>query len=169
MARGCTTVLHHFRILRLSFYLYLGFQIWSSSSPNLGSWGSVYILRLFRGFTILGISSIKTTSFHPQSNGMIVRFHRSLKSFLQARLASSNWVAHLSLVMLGLRSSPKDEFGLSPAETGYGSNLSLPGEFLEHSELPLESFLCQVELGSLGFLLTSSTSCGSSTSASAST
>ena len=29
---------------------------------------------------ILGISRIKTTSFHPQSNGMIERFHHSLKS-----------------------------------------------------------------------------------------
>ena len=36
--------------------------------------------------------------------------------------------------MLGLRSSPKEDSGFSPAEAVYGSNLSLPGEFLEHSE-----------------------------------
>ena len=82
--------------------------------------------------SILGISRIRTTGFHPQSNGMIERFHRSLKSSLQARLASSDWVAHLPLVMLGLRSSPKDDSGLSPAGAVYGSTLSLPGEFLEH-------------------------------------
>ena len=101
--------------------------------------------------SILGILRIQTTSFHPQSNGMIERFHRSLKSSLQARLANSNWVAHLPLVMLGLWSSPKDNSGFSPAEAVYGSNLSLPGKFLEHSELPPEGFLRKVEQDVQGF------------------
>ena len=90
-------------------------------------------------------------SFHPQSNGMIERFHRSLKSSLRARLASSDWVAHLPLVMLGLRSSPKDNSGFSPGEAAYDSNLSLPGEFLKHTELPPEGFLHKVEQAVLGF------------------
>ena len=82
---------------------------------------------------------------------MIERFHRSLKSSLRARLASSDWVAHLPLVMLGLRSSPKEDSGFSPAEAVYGSNLSLPGEFLKHSEIPPESFLRKIELAVQGF------------------
>ena len=82
---------------------------------------------------------------------MIERFHRSLKSFLRARLASFDWVAHLSLVMLGLRSLPKNDSGFSPAEAVCGSNLSLPGEFLEHSELPPEGFLRKVEQAVQGF------------------
>ena len=53
--------------------------------------------------------------------------------------------------MLGLRSSPKDNFGSSPAEAVYGSNLSLPGEFLEHTELPPESFLRKVDQAIQGF------------------
>ena len=92
-------------------------------------------------FSILGILRIKTTSFHPQSNGMIERFHRCLKSSLRARSAGSAWVAYLPLVLLGLRSSPKNDSGFSPAEAIYGSTLSLPGKFLKHSEFP-ESFLC---------------------------
>ena len=39
--------------------------------------------------SVLGISPSTTTSFHPQSNGLVERFHRSLKSSLQARLAGS--------------------------------------------------------------------------------
>ena len=77
--------------------------------------------------SILGISRIKTTSLHPQSNGMIKRFPCSLKSSLRPRLAGSEWVNHLPLVMLGLRASPKDDSGSSPAEAVYGSVLSLPG------------------------------------------
>ena len=82
---------------------------------------------------------------------MIERFHRSLKPSLQARLASSNWVAHLPLVMLGLRSLPKDNSEYSPEEAVYVSNLSLPGEFLEHTELPPESFLHKVDQAIQGF------------------
>ena len=72
---------------------------------------------------------------------MIERFHRSLKSSLQARLAGSDWVNHLLLVMLGLRASRKDDSGFSPAGGLFGSVLSLSGEFLEHSEIPPEIFL----------------------------
>ena len=82
---------------------------------------------------------------------MIERFHRSLKSSLRARLAGLDRVTHLPLVMLGLRSSPKEDSGFSPAEAVYGSNLSLPGEFLEHSEIPQETFLRKVELAVQGF------------------
>ena len=60
-------------------------------------------------------------------------------------MAGSDWVSLLPLVMLGLRSSPKDDSSFSPAEAVYGSPLSLPGEFLEHSEYPPEIFLRRVE------------------------
>ena len=33
----------------------------------------------------------------------------------------------------------------------YGSNLSLPGEFLKHSEIPPESFLRKIDLAVQGF------------------
>ena len=80
--------------------------------------------------SIVRISWFQTTSFHPQSKGMIERFHHSLKSSLQARLAGSDWVSHLPLVMLGLQFSPQDDSGFSPTETGYGIPSFFPGEFL---------------------------------------
>ena len=76
--------------------------------------------------SVLVVSRIQTTSFHPQSNGMIERFHRSLKSALRAQMAGSNWVQYLPLVMLGLWFAPEDNSGFSPAEAVYGSPLSLP-------------------------------------------
>ena len=95
--------------------------------------------------SVLGISHIQTTSFHPQSNGMIERFHRSLKCALRARMSGSDWSSHLPLVMLGLRAAPKDDSSFSPAEAVYGSNLSLPGEFIKHTEFPPEVFLRKIE------------------------
>ena len=62
---------------------------------------------------------------------MVVRFHRSLKSSLRARLAGSDWVPHLPLGLLGLRATPKDDTGLSVSEAVYGSPLTLPGELVD--------------------------------------
>ena len=76
---------------------------------------------------------------------MIERFYRPLKSALRARLAGSDWVSHLPLVMLGLQSAPKDDSGFSQAEAVYGSPLSFPGEFIKHLEFPLVVFLRKTE------------------------
>ena len=66
-------------------------------------------------------------------------------------MAGSDWSSHLPLVMLGLRTAPKDDSGFSPAEAVFGTNLSLPGEFIEHSEFPPEVFLWKIELAVSNF------------------
>ncbi len=48
---------------------------------------------------------------------------------------------YLPWVMLGLRTAPKEDCGLSSAEMVYGEALTLPGEFLEASTPPGDSFL----------------------------
>ena len=66
-----------------------------------------------------------TTAFHPQFNGMVERFHR--QNSLHARLASSDWFEHLPWVLLGLRTSPREDSATSASEAVYGSVLTLPG------------------------------------------
>ena len=44
----------------------------------------------------LGTQLHRTTSYHPQANGMVGRFHRSLKASLRARLQDGNWIDELS-------------------------------------------------------------------------
>lgn len=83
----------------------------------------------------LGINHITTTSYHPQSNGMIERTHRQLKDSLRARAAGVDWQEHLPWVLLGLRSAPKEDSGLSSAELVFGCKLTLPGELLCQGEL----------------------------------
>ena len=48
----------------------------------------------------LGISVSTITSFHPQSNGIIDWFHRSLKAALCSGFAGLDWVLHLLLVLV---------------------------------------------------------------------
>ena len=101
--------------------------------------------------SILGIRRSQTTSYHPQSNGLIERFHRSLKTSLRARLAGPDWIRHLPLVLLGLRSVPKDDTGMSVAEAVYGTPLTLPGDFLDSAEFPPKVFIQRVEKALAGF------------------
>ena len=66
-------------------------------------------------------------------------------------MAGFDWVSHLPLVMLRLRTAPKDDSGFSPAQAVYGANLSLPDESIENSEFPSEVFLWKVERAFSGF------------------
>ena len=77
----------------------------------------------------LGVKVHRTTAFHPQANGMVERFHRSLKAALKARLTGNNWVEELPWVLLGLRTAPNEDLGYSSAELVYGEPLTVPGEF----------------------------------------
>ena len=80
---------------------------------------------------VLGVASMHTTAYHPQSNGMIERFHRTLKERLMARAQSDPaWTQHLPLVLLGVRTSLREDSGTSPAELLYGAHLRLPGDFV---------------------------------------
>ena len=81
---------------------------------------------------ILGTKAYHTTSYHPQANGMVERFHRIMKASLMARLGNnSNWTEELPVVMLGLRTAFKEDLGCSSAELVYGTQLRLPGRFFE--------------------------------------
>jgi hypothetical protein len=67
------------------------------------------------------------------ANGLVECFHWRLKDALHARLAGPTWNAHLPLVLLGLRSAPREEDNISPAQAVFGTPIVLPGQFLDTS------------------------------------
>lgn len=83
----------------------------------------------------MGIAKTRTTAYHPQSNGIVERWHRSLKNALRARLiaASTKWTDELPTVLLGLRAALRTDTSVSAAELTYGYHLRLPGEFFNAS------------------------------------
>jgi len=79
----------------------------------------------------LGIHHITTTAYHPQGNGVIERFHSTLKNALRAQLDGNQyWVQKLPLTMLHLRSSVKTDYPYSCAELVYGCTLTLPSQLI---------------------------------------
>lgn len=80
----------------------------------------------------MGCQHYRTTSYHPQSNGMIERWHRTLKAALMCH-ESNSWCEILPIVLLGLRTVHKEDIGVSPAEMLYGQTLRLPGELISES------------------------------------
>ena len=93
--------------------------------------GSQFESRFFNKLLeILGITHNRTTAYHAQSNGLIERWHRSLKNALRST-EQHNWIERLPLVLLGLRSTIKDEIGCAPALAMYGCSLKLPIDLLD--------------------------------------
>lgn len=91
--------------------------------------GRQFESRLFAALLrVSGSYRIRTTAYHPASNGMIERWHRSLKASIMCH-SHHGWTRVLSTVLLGLRSAVM-ECGASAAEYLYGTTLRLPGEFL---------------------------------------
>ena len=70
-----------------------------------------------------GIVKNRTTSYHPQSNGMVERFHRQLKAAIMAHESPNPWTITLPSVLLGVRSAVKELLGSSAAEMIYGHHL----------------------------------------------
>ena len=83
---------------------------------------------------LLGIKRKRTTSYNPACNGFIERWHRTLKNSIKCH-NNSQWTKVLSSVLLGLRSTFREEFQTTPAELVYGSNLRLPSDFLHESQV----------------------------------
>lgn len=77
----------------------------------------------------LGIRHLRTTPYHPQANGLIERFHRTLKTALMANDAV-RWTSRLPLILLGLRTAFKSDIKSTAAELVFGQNIRIPGEFL---------------------------------------
>jgi len=94
---------------------------------------------------LLDISHRPTTAYHPQSNGLVERFHRRLKDALRARCAASDWHTHLPWVMLGIRAAWRLDGSYSPAEAVYGAQPVLPGQYLAQPEPAAAPFLSDLQ------------------------
>lgn len=91
--------------------------------------GRQFESRLFNELSkMCAVKNLRTTAYHPQANGLIERWHRSLKAAIMC-YKTKDWCAVLPLILLGLRSTFKEDLKSTPAEMLYGTTISLPGQF----------------------------------------
>ena len=81
---------------------------------------------------ILGVHKTRTTPLHPQSDGLVERFNRTLKTML-AKVTDEHqhdWDDHLAWALLAYRITTHRATGLSPAEMNFGRTLTVPADLL---------------------------------------
>jgi transposase InsO family protein len=78
---------------------------------------------------VLGIQRIHTSSFHPESNGMAERWHRTLHTGLSHLVNSTHtdWDIQLPFFLMAYRGTPHTTTGYSPFYLLHGREMSLPG------------------------------------------
>ncbi|XP_066958318.1 uncharacterized protein [Macrobrachium rosenbergii] len=79
---------------------------------------------------LLGTAHHTTTAYNLTANGLVKRFHRSLKASLMTRCTAEDWKYQLSWVLLGLRTAPRADGNIYTAEKIYGEPLVVPGELV---------------------------------------
>jgi len=107
--------------------------------------GRAFMLSFFRETCkILGIRKTHTTSYHPQSNGMIERLHRDLHAGLPhyVNSANTNWDIVVPFYLISHRATTHSTTGFIPFFLLHGGEIILPshedlkarvtGENLDH-------------------------------------
>ena len=82
----------------------------------------------------LGFKLKHTTTYNPESNGIIERCHRTLITALTAHCQGSDWSRKLPWIFLSLRTTPHSALNAAPAEVLYGKNIRIPADLLPQSE-----------------------------------
>ena len=80
--------------------------------------------------SLLGCRRYRTSSYRPQANSTVERFHRQIKASLTATATRDYWSLNLPMVLLGIRTSLKTDLHCFSAYLVYGFTLHLPGELL---------------------------------------
>jgi transposase InsO family protein len=112
--------------------------------------GSCFIAnRLKELCKLLQIDKTTTTSYRPQSDGLVERFNLTLQQMLTAfcnKDKRTDWDLALPYVMMAYRSTPQESTGLSPNILMLGRKLRTPIDLqYPPPEDPTLEYKCQVE------------------------
>ena len=79
---------------------------------------------------ILGVQKVRTSSYHPQSNGTVERLHRSLHTALShyVNASNTNWDVLTPFFLMAHRATPSTVTGYSPFYLLHGREMQLPNQ-----------------------------------------
>ncbi len=101
-------------------------------SRILSDRGTVFLSKVVgRMCEILGCDQIRSSPYRPQSNGMLERFHGTLKPMLgKAKEKGVDWSDFLPMALYAIRQVPCRSTGYSPHELVYGRSMCGPLDLL---------------------------------------
>ena len=91
--------------------------------------GAAFLSRLIKGVcALMGIKKVNTTAYHPQTDGLVERFNRTLTDMLAKTVERNgkNWDTLLPYVLFAYRTSPQQSTGESPFYLLFGHDPELP-------------------------------------------
>lgn len=72
----------------------------------------------------LGIKQIRTSPYHPQTNGMLERWHRTIKTIIRKLDKPEKWASTLPMALFAARDAPHGSTGFSPFQLLFGHNIN---------------------------------------------
>ena len=93
--------------------------------------GAAFLSKLLAEvYHLMGIKKVNTTAYHPQTDGLVERFNRTLLDMLSktAKQNGKDWDNCLPFILFAYRSSPQTSTGESPFYLLYGRDPKLPTE-----------------------------------------
>ena len=108
--------------------------------------GSVFTSKLTALMcTTFGISKIRTSPYHPQSDGALERWHACLKGMIKrSGVKLGEWDRQLKYLLFAYRDTPHCVTGFSPFVLMFGRDVRGPLHFLKNSWLEGEVDVCLV-------------------------
>ncbi|CAK1588504.1 unnamed protein product [Parnassius mnemosyne] len=79
---------------------------------------------------VMGTHKTRTTSYHPQSDGMVERFNQTLERYLAkvVEKRQRDWDMHIQPFLLSYRSAVLESTSVTPAFANFGRELRLPAD-----------------------------------------
>ena len=96
--------------------------------------GSNFMSRTFQqAMSSLGITTVKSSAYHPQSQGALERFHSTLKNMMRTYCFDhhGDWDEGLPFLMFAARDATQESLGFSPFELVFGLSVRGPLSLLK--------------------------------------
>ena len=89
----------------------------------------------------LGIQQVKSSAYHPESQGALERFHQTLKNMIKIYCfdPGKDWDEVIHLLLFAIRESVQESLGFSPFELVFGHNVHGPPKLLKEKILAEEN------------------------------
>ena len=83
----------------------------------------------------LGAKQIKSSAYHPESQGALERFHSTLKNMIRTYCLDNekDWDEGISLLVFAVRESVQESLGFSPFELVFGHSVRGPLKLLKEN------------------------------------